>query len=185
MCRCNCSQHRGIQSLVVEENIALTDECPVKAEIPRRRHRARSEAPPMTRRITVNQDKEGKTTRVETTYHVAHPTKLPPRRNRTLSFGTVLPTKAFKSELVRPYKDSRDFQPNTLAWFKSASSSWFDVPYRPNSGVTGRSSWRRASTRITTTLWIMCLYLYIDVDTYLINWITYCLFSLIFLLLFK
>ena len=76
------------------------------------------------------------------------PSKGPPpakQRKRTLSFGTVLPTKPFQSELVRCYKDNRDYQPNTLRWLKTSASSWFDVPFR-------RTSWSRTSMRAKINL---------------------------------
>ena len=68
-------------------------------------------------------------------------------RKRTISFGAVLPTKPFSSELVRCYKDDRDFQPSTLDQLKTSSTAWFDVPYRPReNNISRRCSWKRTSS---------------------------------------
>ena len=67
------------------------------------------------------------------------------RRARAMSVGavsasSVLPMAPFRNELVRSYKD-RPYQPDVLTTFKSASTSWYNVPYRG----TERSSSRRSS----------------------------------------
>lgn len=73
-------------------------------------------------------------------------------RKRTISFGAVLPTKPYSSEIVRCYKDDRDFQPSTLDQLKTSASSWFDVPYRTKqSGISRRCSWKRTSSTTRST----------------------------------
>ena len=69
------------------------------------------------------------------------------RRKRTISVGGVLPTRSYRTEVVRSYKDDKSYQPETLSLLKTSSTAWFDVPYRTHSGGgISRASWSRAST---------------------------------------
>ena len=68
-------------------------------------------------------------------------------RQRPINFGAVLPTKPYSSELLRCYRDDRDFQPSNLGQLKTSATAWFDVPYRTkDSGIGKRNSWRRSSS---------------------------------------
>ncbi len=72
---------------------------------------------------------------------------------------SVMPMGPFVSrELLRSYRDSRDFQPDTASFYKTSASSWFDVPYRSHSdavggggGIKGRFAWSRMTTATATS----------------------------------
>ncbi len=63
-----------------------------------------------------------------------------------VTFGAVYPTRAFRAEVVRSYKDELSYRPGAsgLTHLPGAPSTWTDVPYRPTTTIS-RSSWRRAT----------------------------------------
>ena len=72
------------------------------------------------------------------------------RWRRSPQFLTALPMKANVSEFIRSYRDSRDFQPDTLSLLSSSSVHKFpDIPYRPLT----RASINRGSVLKRSTVW--------------------------------
>jgi hypothetical protein len=131
--------------------------------------RARSEAPPppptqrRTRSTTAaSQSETESAAALQTTSSSSFSTNnfssfVHRKRSQSTGGGgeVVMPTapNGRSRELLRSYRDTRDYQPDTLSWYKTASTSWFDVPNRSHSqGVRARASWSRhtikASTRI-------------------------------------
>jgi hypothetical protein len=112
-----------------------------------------------TQPITAKRTRPERNTSAESYSSTVISTLVPqptPRRKRTISFGGVLPTRSYRTEVVRSYKDDKSYQPETLSLLKTSSTTWFDVPYRSHSQGRGisRTSWSRASAaaRITSTI---------------------------------
>lgn len=68
------------------------------------------------------------------------------RYRSSIDTHPVLPTTAYRNEVVRSYKDVQLYRPKVKQYLTSSYSSWYNVPFSPKTTIS-RSRWSRQTTK--------------------------------------